>query len=511
MIQVKRILRKNLVVLLILDGVGYRTIGSDNAVLLAKKPFLDYLIENYSFGTINASESYVGLPDGQFGNSEVGHLNIGAGRVVEQDITLIDSVIKNNTLSKNENLLSFLGKIKNRLQILILLSDGGVHSHIDHLFAFCKVAIDFGIKKIVVHPFLDGRDAPPKSALKYLTRLEDFCKNNNEITIGSVCGRFFSMDRDNRWDRIEKSYNALLGIDSKFYSKNSIQALEMAYKRGETDEFISPTIISKEDKIDDNDSLLFLNFRSDRARQILSSIIDKDFKGFNRRKVVNLSNIASITSYGDKFNILVLFPAKEIKNVFGEYISSLGLTQLRIAETEKYPHVTYFFSGGREKEFEGEDRILIPSPLVKTYDLKPQMSAIEVTNKIIENIESDKYNVVICNFANGDMVGHTGNIKAAIKSIEVLDKCIERVTNVVLKKNGELLITADHGNCEKMFDDKNEQVHTQHTTNKVPFIYVGQKASIRSGGSLKDVAPTLLFMLGLPIPKEMTGDNLIIF
>lgn len=511
MSKVKKVLRKNLVVLLILDGVGYRTFGSDNAFLLAKKPFLDFLMKNYAFGTINASENYVGLPKGQFGNSEVGHLNIGSGRVVEQDITLINSSIQNNTLSKNKYLLNFLNNVDNNLHILILLSDGGVHSHINHLFAILKIAVDFGIKKIIVHPFLDGRDTPPKSAFKYLLELENFCKKNKRVSIGSICGRFFSMDRDNRWDRIEKSYNVLLGIDTKFCAKNSLQALEDAYNRNETDEFVTPTIINKNDVIKNDDSLLFLNFRADRARQILSAIIDINFKGFKRKKIVNLKNVASITDYGDKFNIPILFPAQKIDNVFGEYISKLGLKQLRIAETEKYPHVTYFFNGGREEKFEGEDRILIASPLVRTYDLKPQMSAIEVTDKIVDSVCNDKYNVIICNFANGDMVGHTGNIQATIKAIEVLDKCIERITKVVLEKGGEILITADHGNCEKMYDDVNKQVHTQHTVNKVPFIYIGQKASIKKKGSLKDIAPTLLYMLGIPVPKEMTGNNLIVF
>lgn len=505
------ILRKKPVVLLILDGFGERQASDDNAVTQAHMPVLNRLKKDFAFGTIAASERMVGLPTGQFGNSEVGHLNIGAGRVVEQDITRIDIAVENNTLSNNQVLQKALSRTERTLHIMGLFSDGGVHSHIEHIFAVLNAANQAGMQKIVVHPFLDGRDTPPRSAHAYLQRLDDYCRQYSTTSVGIVVGRFYAMDRDNRWERVQAAYDALTGVAVNFHASSAVEALELAYARDENDEFVQATMVDESGIIQDGDAVVFMNFRADRAREITQALTFSDFQGFERKKYPQIGYYASVTDYGSQYHHDVMFAPQKVVNGFGEYISSLGLRQLRIAETEKYPHVTYFFNGGNETVYDGEERILVPSPKVATYDMQPEMSAYEVTEHIIDAIEHDRFDVIICNFANGDMVGHTGVLSAAIKAVETLDICIGRIAEALQNKGGELLITADHGNCEQMFDEANGQAHTQHTTNPVPFLYVGEKANIASGGALKDIAPTLLAMLGIEQPTEMTGKNLIIW
>lgn len=498
------------IVLLILDGFGHRLEGEDNAVLLARTPNFDRLKAEYAYGTIDASERMVGLPTGQFGNSEVGHLNIGAGRVVPQDITRIDMAAEDGSLAANPALTAAWQNPNQTVHLLGCFSDGGVHSHIDHFFAVIEAALAAGMQKIVVHPFLDGRDTPPQSAEGYLKRLEDYCAQHPQVIVGSVIGRFYAMDRDNRWERVEQAYNALFG-QAPFAAATPLQALADAYARGENDEFVQATVIRPEGRLQDGDAILFMNFRADRARELTQALTFDDFDGFPRQHRVRPAYFASLTSYGKQYAHPVLFAPESIRNGLGEYLSAQGLTQLRIAETEKYPHVTYFLSGGREEPYPGEERILIPSPKVATYDLQPEMNAPEVCRNILESIENQRFDVILCNFANGDMVGHTGVLAAAIKAVETLDDCIGRIVTAAQAAGGEVLITADHGNCEQMFDTGNGQQHTQHTTNPVPFLYVGRPARILPGGALKDIAPTLLAMLGLPQPAEMTGHSLIEF
>lgn len=498
------------IVLLILDGFGHRTDGHDNAVLLAHTPHIDQYIKQYAAGTIDASERMVGLPIGQFGNSEVGHLNIGAGRIVPQDITRIDMAIEDHSLLQNPVLKQAWQTPNKTVHLLGLFSDGGVHSHIDHLFAIMDAALAAGMKKIVVHPFLDGRDTPPQSALAYLQRLEDYMQQHPQVLCGAITGRFYAMDRDNRWDRVEQAYNALFG-DCRYRANSPVAALKEAYARQETDEFVQPTLTNSQAILQDGDAILFLNFRADRARELTQALIFDDFHGFERKHRIHIGYFASITNYGAQFPNPVMFDRQTISNGLGEFLAEQGLSQLRIAETEKYPHVTYFFSGGREEPYIGEERIMISSPKVTTYDLQPEMSAVGITESIIDSLVNHRHDVIICNFANGDMVGHTGSLPAAIEAVETLDTCVARVVDTALSVGGEVIITADHGNCEHMYDDQNQQPHTQHTTEPVPFIYIGRPASIESGGALKDVAPSLLTALGLTPPAEMTGHNLIKF
>lgn len=503
---------KKPVILLILDGFGHRLEGDDNAILHAHTPTLDSLTSKYAYGTINASEWSVGLPQGQFGNSEVGHLNIGAGRVVEQDITRINNDIENQNFAHNAILQAAFSHARapQTLHVLGLFSDGGVHSHIDHFFATLDAARTAKVTQIVVHPFLDGRDTPPKSAQAYLEKLEEYCQHHPQVKIGTIIGRFYAMDRDNRWERIHLAYNALVNNQAPFKAASSLVALKDAYIREENDEFIQPTIIAGGYPIKNNDVVLFLNFRADRVRELTCALTQKEFSPFPRNPL-QLSYFASLTSYGKQYTHPVLYSPIQIKNGLGEYISSLGLRQLRIAETEKYPHVTYFFNGGEETPYPNEERIMIPSPKVKTYDLQPQMSAEKVTEHIVSALEQDKFDLIICNFANGDMVGHTGVFAAAVKAVETLDHCLNLIVTAAQKVGGEVLITADHGNCERMFDQEHHQAHTQHTLDPVPFLYVGRPAKIKKDGALKDIAPSLLAMLGLPKTAEMTGDNLIEF
>ena len=511
-------MQKNPIVLLILDGFGHSNDQDYNAIAKAKTPNLDSLYKEYPNTLINASESYVGLPVGQMGNSEVGHLNIGAGRVIHQDIQRINSNIKNKKFFAdpllNQNFQS-LKKNNKALHIFGLLSDGGVHSHIKHFDAILLLAKKNGLKKVYIHAFLDGRDTPPKSAEKYTAYIENSCQKYKTGSLSTLCGRFFAMDRDNRWERTKDAFDLLVHAKSEYESNSSSEAMQEAYKRNETDEFISPTLIAKKDSfngINNNDTIVFMNFRSDRARQITDAILNDNFDHFDRGTYPKNLSYFTLTEYDKKQKkTKSIFKPIQINNSLGQFLSNKGKTQLRIAETEKYPHVTFFFNGGEEEVYPGEDRILVPSPKVETYDLKPEMSAYEVTDKLCAAIMSQKYDVIICNYANADMVGHTGNIVAAIKAIESLDKCIGQVSNSIKNINGHMLITADHGNVELMMDEENNQLHTQHTTNLVPFIYMGKECSINKTGNLSDIAPTILHIMGEIPPKEMTGTTLINF
>lgn len=504
--------------LLILDGFGYREEIQDNAIAQAKKPNLDALWQHFPHTLINASEHYVGLPDGQMGNSEVGHLNIGAGRIVFQDFERINNSIASGEFFEHPTLKPALLSAKTNqkaLHIFGLLSDGGVHSHQDHIHAMVEMAAKLGLDKVYIHAFLDGRDTPPVSAAPYIAALEQKCKSLGTGKIASISGRFYGMDRDKRWPRVEAAYKLFTEGKGEFTADTATNGLQDAYARGEQDEFVKTTAIRSPGeppiKLEDGDVVVFMNFRSDRARQITHALLADDFDGFHRRHVPKLAAYFTLTMYDKKeTKATVIFPPQEVPNTFGEYIAGLGLTQLRIAETEKYPHVTFFFNGGEEKVFDGEDRILVPSPKVETYDLQPEMSAFEVTERLEEAILSKKYQAIICNFANCDMVGHTGNLNAAIAAVEALDTCVGRVVNAMQSIGGEVLITADHGNAEQMYDTTNHQAHTQHTTNLVPLIYVGKQGQLRSNGALSDLAPTMLAMMGLQPPAEMTGKNLLV-
>ena len=508
--------KKNTITLLILDGFGHSTDIEHNAIAQAHTPNLDLLKSDYPHNLINASEDHVGLPKGQMGNSEVGHINIGAGRIVFQDIQKINNAIQNKELDKHTLLIDGFNQLKQtkgRLHFFGLLSDGGVHSHYDHFEALLFIAKKQGVSETFVHAFLDGRDTPPKSAEKYIGNLEQWFKKNQHGKLGSISGRFYAMDRDNRWDRIEKVYKMLIEGQANFSSPSSLEALNDAYVRNELDEFVSPTLINQESVVQEGDMIVFLNFRSYRGRELTRAIMEKNFNEFNRDKALKNLNYLTMTCYDQSFkNVKVLFPPIQLKNTLGSYLAEKGFTQLRIAETEKYPHVTFFFNGGQEKEFPNEDRILIPSPDVNTYDLKPEMSVYEVSDKLCASINSAKYDVIICNFANGDMVGHSGNLNAAKMAVEAMDLCIGKIIESTQKINGSLIITADHGNAELMMDVKNNQAHTQHTTNLVPFIVMNSNAKkVVDGGKLSDIAPTILSLLNCEVPKEMTGKNLIQF
>jgi 2,3-bisphosphoglycerate-independent phosphoglycerate mutase len=499
------------VLLLILDGFGYREESDSNAILAAQKPNWDALWRNYPHTLIETSEHHVGLPSGQMGNSEVGHLNIGAGRVVYQDLSRVDVAIEDGSFFNNPVLSHAIGQAKQNngvLHILGLLSPGGVHSHENHILALLEMAKRHGLKKIQLHAFLDGRDTPPKSAAGSIRLFQERCEALGVGQVASICGRFYAMDRDNRWERVQSAYELLTEGKAPFQAADAQTALEQAYARGETDEFVQPSWIGGQ-PIQDGDSVVFMNFRADRAREITRALTDPDFTGFRRNRVPKLSAFATLSSYGEDFSLPCAFAPEAIHNGFGEYIANLGLKQLRIAETEKYAHVTYFFNGGSEHAYPGEDRILVPSPKVATYDLKPEMSAYEVTDKLEAAILSRQYQAIICNYANGDMVGHSGNMSAATQAIEALDVCIGRVVSAMRSVGGEVIITADHGNAEQMADPVSQQAHTAHTLNRVPFLYIGRQAALRAEGALRDIAPSLLSIMGVPQPPEMTGHSLI--
>ncbi len=501
------------VILLILDGFGYREPAPDNAISLARKPTWDALWADCPHALIDASEHYVGLPDGQFGNSEVGHLNLGAGRLVYQDLTRVDHAIETGEFTQNAALVGACEAAVasgGKLHVIGLLSPGGVHSHERHIHAFVRMAAARNVPAIAVHAILDGRDMPPKSAAPSIEAMQAVCAETG-ARIATVTGRFYAMDRDRRWERVEPAYHALVEAASAHHAPTAKAALEAAYARGESDEFVQPTVISHGAPVKDGDVVVFMNFRADRAREMTTALTDESFTGFARR-MPKLAAYVCLSYYGDAYAQLpTAFRNEPIVNGFGEVLAANGLKQLRIAETEKYAHVTYFFSGGREQPYSGEDRILVPSPKVETYDLKPEMSAPEVTDKLVAAIESKQYAAIVCNYANGDMVGHTGVLDAAVKAVETLDACLARVLVAARATGAQVLITADHGNCEQMFDPASNQAHTQHTTDKVPLVYVGNgdAATIRDGGALRDIAPTLLAMMGLPQPAEMTGRSLL--
>lgn len=499
--------------LLILDGFGYREDTDHNAIAHARKPNWDRLWREFPHTLINASEMSVGLPQGQMGNSEVGHLNIGAGRVVYQELTRVDLAIQDGSFYTNPAFTQAVARAREHgtaLHIMGLLSPGGVHSHEEHIHALLELAARAGLRKIFLHAFLDGRDTPPRSAEQSLQRLQEKCTALGAGRIASIIGRYYAMDRDNRWERVQQAYDLLTQGKAAFSAPDALAGLQQAYARGENDEFVKATVIGEHFTMQDGDVAVFMNFRADRAREITRALTDAAFDGFARERFPRLASFVTLSSYGDDFSHLpAAFSPAAIHNCFGEYISSFGLKQLRIAETEKYAHVTYFLNGGNEQPYPGEDRILVPSPKVATYDLKPEMSAVEVTDKLETAIRSGKYQAIACNYANCDMVGHTGIMEAAVKAIETLDACIGRVVAAMQECGGEILITADHGNAEQMMDHSTHQAHTAHTLNLVPLLYIGRKASMIDGGALQDVAPTLLAMMGLPLPPEMTGKPLI--
>ena len=502
------------IMLMILDGFGINDNESGNAIKLANTPNIDKLMKTWSTTQIYTSGLAVGLPEGQMGNSEVGHTNIGAGRVVYQELTRITKSIEDGDFFSIKELTSAIDNCKkynSKLHIMGLLSDGGVHSHIRHLYALLELAKRKDFEDVYVHCFLDGRDTPPASGESYISQLEEKMKEKGVGKIASISGRFYSMDRDKRWERVEKAYKALVyGEGEK--ATSAISAIEASYQKEIFDEFVEPTVICNGDEptatINDHDSVIFFNFRPDRAREITRSLVDSEFDGFEVKKL-KLYYVC-FTQYDETIqNVEIAFKPETLVNTFGEYVSKKGLTQLRIAETEKYAHVTFFFNGGEEKQYKGEDRILIPSPKVQTYDLKPEMSAIEVTNKVVEAIKSNKYNCIILNYANPDMVGHTGSLEAAIKAIETIDECIEKVVEAMEEKEGVILMTADHGNAEQMIDYKTGEPHTAHTTNPVPLILIGMQGIKLKEGKLADLAPTMLDIIGLEKPAEMTGESLI--
>ena len=500
--------------LMILDGFGNNDNEKANAVKIANTPNIDKLMKTWPTTTIYTSGLNVGLPDGQMGNSEVGHTNIGAGRVVYQDLTRITKSIEEGDFFSNKELAEAIENCKkhhSKLHIMGLLSDGGVHSHIRHLFAILEFAKRKDFEDVYVHCFLDGRDTPPASGETYLAKLEEKMKEKGIGKIATICGRFYSMDRDKRWERVVKAYNALVKGEGE-KANSAISAIESSYQQEVFDEFVLPTVIYNGEEpvatISNHDSVIFFNYRPDRAREITRSLVDPEFDGFETEKLD--IHYVCFTQYDETIpNVTIAFKPEVLRNTFGEYVSSKGLTQLRIAETEKYAHVTFFFNGGEEKQYPGEDRILVPSPKVETYDLKPEMSAYEVTQKVVEAIESQQYDTIILNYANPDMVGHTGNLEAAVKAIETIDECVQKVVEAVAKNNGLILMTADHGNAEQMVDYKTGEPHTAHTTNTVPLVLIGAEGIKLKTGKLADLAPTMLELMELPKPEEMTGESLI--
>lgn len=503
-------------VLIILDGWGHRDTSEANAIAQATTPVWDALWRDNPHTLISGSGLDVGLPEGQMGNSEVGHMNLGAGRVVDQDFTRITKAIRDGSFFTNPVLVESVRRANTRggaVHLLGLLSPGGVHSHEDHIKAAVRLAFANGAKAVYMHAFLDGRDVPPRSAKDSLISMDQHIKQMGEGGVVSMLGRFYAMDRDNRWERIEAAYNMLAGGIAEYTYSNVTDALDAAYDRGENDEFVKPTSIAESSdgiRIRNGDTIIFMNFRADRAREITRVFLRTEFEQFQRTCVPDLADFVTLTHYADDIDARCAFGPQQLPMVLGEYLSSLDKTQLRIAETEKYAHVTFFFSGGREQPFPGEQRILIPSPDVTTYDLKPEMSAPELTDALVAAILSEDYDTIICNYANGDMVGHTGKIASAIKAVETVDGCLDRIVKALERVDGEGFITADHGNVEQMSDPVTGQPHTAHTSELVPFIYLGnRKVSMRAGGTLSDVAPSLLKIMNLPQPNAMTGQSII--
>ena len=499
------------VTLIIMDGFGISDQTEGNAVACASTPNIDRLERDYPYTTLGAAGLDVGLPEGQMGNSEVGHLNLGAGRIVYQDYTRINRAIEDGSFMKNPALTDAIDMAKEKglsLHLMGLLSDGGVHSHNTHLYALLEMARERSLEQVYIHAILDGRDVPPKSALTYLRELEEKIKSIGVGNVATVSGRYYTMDRDQRWDRIEMAYRAMTNGEG-FRAKRAEEAVEEGYRRGESDEFIKPTIVDPDGLIDEDDSVIFFNFRPDRARQITKAFVDQSFDEFGTEPLK--VHFVCMTQYEESISAPVAFPVEYLHDTLGGAVSRAGLRQLRIAETEKYAHVTLFFNGGKEAPEKGEDRILVPSPKVATYDLQPEMSAFLVTENVLEAVGKNAYDMIILNFANADMVGHTGIFEAAVEAVEAVDSSVGRVVDEILKKDGAVLLTADHGNAEQMTDPATKQPHTAHTTNKVPFVLVtNQDMRLRDGGILANVAPTVLDLLGLAKPSAMTGSSLII-
>jgi 2,3-bisphosphoglycerate-independent phosphoglycerate mutase len=501
--------------LCILDGWGERPNGADNAIDKAKTPVWHELMRRWPHAQLNASEHYVGLPDGQMGNSEVGHTNIGAGRVVLQDLVRIDKALAEDKVAGMPALQEFIGKLKKSggtAHIMGLISPGGVHSHQRQIAALSDIVADAGVP-VAVHAFLDGRDTPPQSAVEYLKQFQNDIAGHGNTRIATVAGRYYAMDRDKRWDRVAKAYATLVAAKGE-HADNDVKSVEAAYARGETDEFVLPTVIGDYSGMRDGDGVFFANFRADRIREIATALLDPDFSAFERQKRITFAAALGLVEYSTELNRFVetLFRPEDLSGTLGEIVSQAGMTQLRIAETEKYAHVTFFFNGGREMVFPGEERLLVPSPKVATYDMQPEMSAPEVTDKVVDAIRCGKFDVIVLNYANTDMVGHTGKLDAAMKAVETVDACLGRLAEAVEKAGGTLVITADHGNAEMMRDPNTGEPHTAHTLNPVPFIIVNPPGAIAhvENGRLADVAPTLLDLLGLPKPAAMTGHSLIV-
>lgn len=509
-------MQNRLRMLLILDGWGINERKDGNAIANANTKNFSYYWNNYPHTTLSASGLDVGLPEGQMGNSEVGHLNIGAGRIIYQEFTRINKEIKEGRFFKNEAFLNAIENVKkynSKMHLYGLLSDGGVHSHIDHLKALLKLCKDEGLKEVYVHCFLDGRDVPPQSALTYIDELENYMKEIGIGKIATISGRYYAMDRDKRWERVQLAYNALVKGEGEIAS-SAKEAVEKSYSENRVDEFVLPTVIVEDSKpiakIEQNDSVIFFNFRPDRAREITRAFVDEEFEGFNRDYI--RVYYVCMTLYDKTINnVDIAYKPEKYVNSLGEYLSKNGIKQLRIAETEKYAHVTFFFNSGIEAPYANEDRILIPSPKVPTYDMQPEMSAYIVTERVLKEIDENKYDFIVLNFANPDMVGHTGVYNAAVAAINAVDECIGKVVNKVLEKNGAVYITADHGNAEQMIDYETGEPYTAHTTNKVPFIVIGEgDVKLRDGGRLCDISPTILKSMGLAIPEEMTGEPVIL-
>lgn len=503
--------------LIILDGWGHREETQDNAIAAAHKPTWDSLLAHTTHTLISGSGKCVGLPDGQMGNSEVGHLNMGAGRIVHQDLTRIDAAIEDGDFFSNPTIVEALEQAKSRgkaVHIMGLLSPGGVHSHELHIQAMIKLAAKKQIDSLYIHAFLDGRDTPPRSALPSIQAINGLCEELHCGKMVSLVGRYYAMDRDKRWERVKQAYQLLVQGKAHYQATSAEEALQLAYSRGETDEFVQATVIHQEHEsrvhIQDGDVVIFMNFRADRARELTEAFIEKDFHGFEREHPPQLSAFICLAEYDKRFNLPLAFPPESLNHIFADVISKANLKQLRIAETEKYAHVTFFFNGGVEAPFPGEERLLIPSPQVATYDLQPEMSAPQVTDQLVAAIRKKQYDVIICNFANPDMVGHTGDFLATVSAIETIDQCLGKITGALQEVGGECIITADHGNAEMMFDKKTNQPHTAHTSDPVPFIYMGRPAKIvKKDGKLSDIAPTMLYLLGIGQPREMTGSSII--
>ncbi len=501
---------------MILDGWGYTTEEQGNAVMAARTPVLDSLTDKYPSCLLEVSGEGVGLPKGQMGNSEVGHLNIGAGRIVYQDLTRINKAIYDGSFFRNRVLLEAMEHVKDKgssLHLMGLFSYGGVHSHMDHMRALVEMAEKEGISRVYIHAFLDGRDVPPQTALGDMKAHEELCRSTGIAKTATVCGRYYAMDRDKRWERTEMAYDALT-IGDGIIADDPVSAIGQAYERGENDEFVRPTVITDEEgrpvaTVKDGDAVIFFNFRPDRARQMTYAFVENDFDGFERKAKPDVHYVC-MAEYDERLDVPIAFPPETIDNTLGEVLSRNSLKQLRIAETEKYAHITFFFNGGVERENEGEDRCLIPSPDVATYDLKPEMSAYEVTDELVNRILTGNYDVIILNFANLDMVGHTGIFDAAVRAIEAVDECVGRVINAIIERNGAALITADHGNAEKMTDYSTGKPHTAHTSNPVRCLLVnGKEGIVLREGRLSDLAPTMLEILDIDKPEEMTGVSLI--